>query len=464
MKNRTKVIIITAAVLVVAAGAVVILRSLTTRRDGVSYVTRPAAYADIAASVHETGTVNPVNTVQVGSEVSGTVRTLHADFNDRVKTGEILATLDPTTYQAAVDSSKANLSLAEASLNSAQVTVGKMKALLDLATLTLNRDEPLLKQGLINQNTVDTDRTAVATANQDYLASQASVHVSEAQVAVAKGQLEQAQFNLSKTIIRSPFDGIVMARNVSIGQTVAASLQTPTIFTLATNLTDMQVDTSVDEADVGSVHNGDKAQITVTAYPNVVFDGTVLQVRINPTVVQNVVTYDAVVQVHDASGRLFPGMTAQVTIETGTRAHVLSVPIAAILYRPLGGQAGGSGGGPGGGFGFGAGVVQASGAAPTGAAVAGAPGSTVTVWVLRGARPAPLRVVIGLSDNANMEITGGSLKAGDPLVVAQRRGESSRVASAGSAGQGATGQTTGGGGARANGAGGQAGARGGANE
>lgn len=423
MKNRSKVFITVGAVVVVAVAAVLLVRSLTTRRDGISYVTRPAGYADIAASVHETGTVNPVNQVQVGSEVSGTVRTLHADFNDRVKTGQVLATLDPTTYQAAVDSSKANLSLTQANLNSAQVNVGKMKALLDLANLTLQRDEPLLKQGLINQNQVDTDRTATETAQQDYLASQAAVHVAEAQVSVARGQLEQAQYNLSKTIITSPFDGIVMARNVSIGQTVAASLQTPTIFTLATNLTDMQVDTSVDEADVGSVRQGAKAQITVTAFPNVVFDGTVQQVRVNPTVVQNVVTYDAVVQVHDTSGKLFPGMTAQVTIETGKRAHVLSVPIAAILYRPLSTPASGSAGGPGGGgFGFGAGVVQSSGGGPTGAAVAGAPGSTVTVWVLKGPRPTPVRVVIGLSDSANMEITGGGLQSGDPLVIAQRRG------------------------------------------
>ena len=436
MKNKSKVFITIGAVIVVAVGAFLLVRSLGSRRDGISYVTRPAGYADIASSVHETGTVNPVNEVQVGSEVSGTVRTLHADFNDRVKTGQVLATLDPTTYQAAVDSSKANLALTQASLNSAQVNVGKMKALLDLANLTLQRDEPLLKQGLINQNLVDQDRTATETSRQDYLASQAAVRVAEAQVSVARGQLEQAQYNLSKTIITSPFDGIVMARNVSIGQTVAASLQTPTIFTLATNLTDMQVDTSVDEADVGNVRQGAKAQITVTAFPNVVFDGTVQQVRINPTVVQNVVTYDAVVQVHDTSGRLFPGMTAQVTIETGNRAHVLSVPIAAILYRPLAATQGGGAAGGFGGGGFGAGVVQSSGAAPAGAAVAGAPGSTVTVWVLRGARPTPTRVVIGLSDSANMEITSGNLAAGDPLVIAQRRGGASRPAGAGGQGGG----------------------------
>jgi HlyD family secretion protein len=181
----------------------------------------------------------------------------------------------------------------------------------------------------------------------------------------------------------------------------------------------MQVDTSVDEADVGNVRAGQAAQITVTAFPNVVFSGTVQQVRINPTVVQNVVTYDAVVQVHDSSGRLLPGMTAQVNIEIGKREHVLAVPIAAVLYRPLAAQ-------PGGGFGprggFGAGVVQVSSSAPGSAPVAGAPGSQVTVWLLQDGRPTPLQVVIGLTDGTNIEITSGNLQAGEPIIIAQRRG------------------------------------------
>jgi HlyD family secretion protein len=323
-----------------------------------------------------------------------------------------------------VDSAKANLMLVQASLDSARVNVSKAQAQLNMANLTVQRDEPLVKQGLINQNQLDTDRTVAMTTQQDYLAAQAGVRVAEAQVAVARGQLEQAQFNLSKTVILSPFDGIVMARNVSIGQTVAASLQTPTLFTLSTNLTDMQVDTSVDEADVGNVHEGQAARITVTAYPNVAFSGTVQQVRVNPTVVQNVVTYDAVVQVHDTSGRLLPGMTAQVTIEVGKRQQVLAVPIAAVLYRPITAQpaAGAFGAG-----GFGAGVVQSTGT-PGGAAVAGAPGSQVTIWVLQNDRPSPLPVVIGLTDGKNIEITSDNLHAGDPVIIAQRRGGSGRNA------------------------------------
>ncbi len=428
MKTRTKAMVITGAVVVVAVVALVALRPLFARRDGMHYITRPVGFADISATVNETGTVNPVNTVSVGSEVSGTINYLGADYNSRVKKGQILATLDPTDYKAAVDSAKANLRLAQANLNSAQVNVGKMKALLDMANLTVKRDEPLLKQGLINQNQMDTDNTAAVTANQDYLAAQAAVQVADAQVAVAQGQLDQADYNLSKTVIRSPMDGIVMARNVSVGQTVASSLQTPTLFSLATNLTDMQVDTSVDEADAGSVRQGASAAFTVTAYPNQTFTGTVSQIRVNPIITQNVVTYDAVVTVHDTSARLLPGMTAQVSIDVGNVTHVPAVPISAVLYRPLAAPTGGGGGA----FGFGAGLVQSSGAAPAGQVVAGAPGSQVTVWVLQDGHPAPRRVVIGLSDGKNVQIASGEVQPGDPVIIAQRRGN-------GGAGQGAGG-------------------------
>ncbi len=430
MKTAPKIVIIAGAAVVVVVVAAIALRPLFARGDGVHYVTRPVDYADISATVSETGTVNPVNTVSVGSEVSGTINMLGADYNTRVKKNQILATLDPTDYQAAVDSAKANLRLAQANLNSAKVNVGKMKALLDMANLTAQRDEPLLKQGLINQNQMDTDNTAAITANQDYLASQAAVQVADAQVAVAQGNLDQALYNLSKTVIRSPWDGIVMARNVSIGQTVASSLQTPTLFTLATNLTDMQVDTSVDEADAGGVQQGASAHFTVTAYPNQTFSGTVSQVRVNPIITQNVVTYDAVVVVHDTSGKLLPGMTAQVLIDVGKRSHVPSVPISALLYRPLAAPTGGGAGA----FGFGAGLVQSSGAAPGAQAVAGAPGSQVTVWTVQDNHPAPRRVVIGLSDGKNVEITSGDLRPGDQVIIAQYRGTGRKNASPGSQG------------------------------
>jgi HlyD family secretion protein len=471
-------------VLLVGA-AVVGYQRLTARRARVGYVTRPAGYADITATVNETGTVNPVDQVQVGSQVSGTIATLKVDYNSKVTKGEVLATLDPTTFQAAVEQASAtvaaqqssaaatqsgvaqaqsgvqtagaNLQQAQASLQSTRTNIAKTNSQLALATLTVQRDTMLLKQGFIPQNQMDADQNAAAAAAADARASQDAVRVAQAQaaaatsqvrsaqdqvttaqsqagasqhqVAAAMAQLQQAQYNLSRTVITSPIDGVVMARNVSVGQTVAASLQTPTLFTLATNLTDMQVDTSVDEADVGNVLQGENAHITVTAFPNVVFSGTVQQVRVNPTVVQNVVTYDAVVTVHDSSGRLKPGMTAQVAIDVGKRTHVLAVPIAAVLFRPLAPR--------------GAGAASGGGGQQAGPPVAGAAGSTVTVWVLRTGSPAPVRLVIGLSDGQNIEIVRGALHAGDPVIIATRRGPSGPARPAGG---GAGGGAPGGGG------------------
>ena len=413
MKIRLRTVIISAVGAAVVLGGFFILRALLSTGNDIHYITKAVVFADIASTVNETGIVNPV-----GSEVSGTIRTLTVDFNSKVRKGQILANLDPTTYQAAVDSAKANLTLQQANADNATVNVGKMLAQFDMATLTVQRDEPMITQGLINQNQMDTERTTAESAREDYLGAQAQARVAQAQISVVQGQLHQAQYNLSKTVILSPFDGIVMNRNVSIGQTVAASLQTPTLFTLATNLTDMQVDTSVDEADVGSLRENQSALITVSAFPNVVFSGTVQQVRINPTTVQNVVTYDAVVQVHDTTGRLLPGMTAQVAVQVGKKTHVLIVPIAAVLYRPLAAsKAGSASGGSGGG--------RQSGGAPAALPVAGAPGSKVTIWSLVDGIPAPLQVVIGISDGKNLEITSDGVQEGDEVIVAQRRGGAS---------------------------------------
>jgi HlyD family secretion protein len=472
-----RALLIAMTVGVIVGGIVFAWHLISASSNGMQYVTQPAAFADITASVTETGTVNAINQVSIGSEVSGTIKSISVDFNSIVKAGQVLATLDPTTYQAAENSAQAGLDLAKASLNSAHRTAKKMTELVDMANLTVKRDEDLLNKGLINRNQVDLDRTAAEAAKQDVLVAEAQVQVATSQVKVSLGQLQQSQFSLSKTVILSPYDGVIILRNVSIGQTVAASLQTPTLFTLATSalpttatpevkaaptipdtltkpltkttvsapptalnislapattastdppsieagaggLTDMQVDTSVDEADVGTVKDGASALITVPAFPNVIFPGNVNQVRINPNIIQNVVTYDAVVTVHDTTGRLFPGMTAQVNIITATRTHVLSVPIAAVLYRPLAGKA--SQKTPPSAT-TGAGVAQTGGTtAATG--VAGAPGSKVVVWVLRDSKPASVKVVIGLSDSKNMEITGGALAEGDRLITAEGNG------------------------------------------
>jgi HlyD family secretion protein len=417
-KKSSKVWWIIAVVLLLGVGGFLLLTSFLSGSSAVGYVTVPVSYADISATVTETGIVNPVTQVTVGSEVSGTVKEINADFNSKVTKGQVLAKLDPTTFQSVVDSSQATLRLQQANAESAVVNVGKMRAVYNLATLTMNRDLPLVAKGLIDQNQMDIDRTAAETAKQDWLAAQAQVRVANAQVAVAKGELAQSEFNLSKTVILSPFDGVVMNRNVSIGQTVAASLSTPTLFTLATDLTDMQVDTSVDEADVGSLAADQTATITASAFPNVVFPGTVLQVRINPTTVSNVVTYDAVIKVHDTTGRLLPGMTAQVVIQTAKKSHVLSVPIAAQLYRPL--TTGTTSSGT-------SGAASSSGGTAA-LPVAGAAGSKVTVWKLVDGKPVSQTVVIGLSDGKNLEITDDSLEEGAAVIVSQHKGGSSNQA------------------------------------
>lgn len=475
---------------VLAAGGVVAVRRVSQRRTAVHYITRPVGYADIAASVNETGTVNPVNppgTVQIGTQVSGTINAIYVDYNSKVTKGEVLATLDPTMFQATVDQDRANLLAAQATAAAADSTVQQQQAAMQaaqatlsqdqatlradlaavkgsqatlaLANVTVSRDRQLLQQGFIPQNQLDADATAVQTDTANLSSVQETAAAAQALVNAATSQLrsaqavlqtatvqavaahrqatasaavlQQAEYNLSQTVIKSPIEGIVLARNISVGQTVAASLQTPTLFTLAQNLTDMQVDTSVDEADVGPVQAGQTAQISVTAFPNVTFTGVVHEVQLNPTIVSNVVTYDAVVFVHDPQARLKPGMTAQVTIDVLTRTHVLSVPISTLLYRPLapgaapsaapgggfvpgGAGPGGPGGPPGGPGAPGAGA----GAAP----VAGAPGSRVTVWVLRAGRPVAVPIVIGYSDGQNVEIRSGNLHQGDQIIIAQVRG------------------------------------------
>lgn len=497
--RRTIALVVIAALI---AGGIVVEQRLTQKRMALRYITRPVQYTDISSTVNETGTVNPVDQIQVGTQVSGTVATLGADFNSRVKKGQVLATLDPTSFQAAVEqqsaalaaaqstaaasastfaqsqvavrTAEANYQQSQANLRNAQAVATKARSQLALAQTTVKRDSSLLAQGYIAQSQMDTDQTASQAAQDDYAAAQAAIGVAQAQVAsslsqvrsaqqavqtasaqaaasthqvgAASAQLQQAQYNLTRTVITSPIDGIVMARNVSVGQTVAASLQTPTLFTLASNLKDMQVDTSVDEADVGNVRNGESATITVNAYPNVNFAGTVQQVRVNPTVIQNVVTYDAVVLVHDESGRLLPGMTAQVVINTSTRTHVLAVPLQTLLFRPLQrgsrpttSTSGAPSGGP-----LGGGVFVApggpGGAGAAGAPVAGAPGSTVTVWVLRSGQPSPVRIVIGVSDSRNVEVRSGDLHEGDRVIIAAVRGGRPRQGSGAGGGQNGGGQ------------------------
>jgi HlyD family secretion protein len=444
-----------------------IVRAMNSSGSAPRYLTAPVAYADINASVEESGTVNPVNEVNVGTQVSGTINGLSVDFNSIVRKGQVLATLDPTSLQAAAaqahgtlaaaqsgagaamstasqtqaaaQAATANARQAAANAQSASANLSKARAQLALSDLTVSRDQSLLSQGFISRSQMDTDLAAnranaadvnaaqsallsaqalaaaataqIAAAGDQHAASVQQAAAASAQAQAVQGQVQQADYNLARAVITSPIDGIVVSRNVSIGQTVAASFQTPTLFVIASSLKDMQVDTSVSEADVGQLATGAPAQIAVPAYPNVVFRGTVSQIRVNPTTVQNVVTYDAIVAVHDASARLKPGMTADVTIAVDARKHVLVIPAAALLYRP----ASGSGSSSGGSAGQGGGASSSASSQP----VAGAPGSKVVVWVVRGGKAVSVPIVVGLSDGRNYEVRSGNLKAQDKVITGQ---------------------------------------------
>ena len=456
--------------LVIAAAAIavwIIMGAVNNRASAPRYLTAPVKYGDINATIEETGTVIPVNEVNVGTQVSGTISTLSVDYNSIVHKGETLATLDPTSFEASAAQANATLDAANAnadaaaasaqqsaaSVRSAQATaaqaqanaaaaaaaLGKAQAQAALTHITIARDRDLLAKGYISQSQMDTD-TAADRANtadlqsavaalaaaraqavaaaaqsqataQQHSASSFQADAATAQSQAAAGQAQQAAYNLSKTTITSPIDGIIVSRAVSVGQTVAASFQTPTLFVIASSLKDMEVDVSVSEADVGQLKSGASATITVPAYPNVTFRGTVTQVRVNPNTVQNVVTYDAIVTVHDESARLKPGMTADVSIAVSARKHVLVVPTAALLFKPSA-QASSQSTPSNPGFG----PVNATTAAP---AIAGAPGSAVTLYTLRDGRLNPIQVVIGLTDGRNFEIQSGALSEGDRVVIGQ---------------------------------------------
>jgi HlyD family secretion protein len=445
MKVKNKKPIVFGGIALVLVLVVFLIIHASSSKHDPHYVTAQAKNADINSTIQETGTVNPVDEVDVGTQVSGTISQLFVDYNSIVHKGEVLAKLDPTSFQAAADQANATLAQARAqeaaqvstiSQNAAntqnmidnqqqlEANVKKAQAEYNLSNVTVQRDHQLLAQGYISQSQLDTDVAAnqsnlealnaaeqqekgggaqVTGANATEQVSVSQAAAAQANISVAAAQAEQANYNLTRTVITSPIDGIVVARDVSVGQTVAASLQTPTLFVIASSLKDMEVDVSVDEADVGQLRQGQTALISVPAYPNVVFQGVVKQVRVNPTEVQNVVTYDAVVIVHDEQERLKPGMTANVTIEVVHRPNVLTVPLAALLYRPA--------------------SAQRTGTPP----VAGAPGSHVTVWTLQKKKPVAVPVVIGYSDGSNVEITGGDLKAGDSVITSEIRSSNSHT-------------------------------------
>jgi HlyD family secretion protein len=404
------------ALLAIAAAAVA-WRLRSSRGDtAFKYETAAVDRGRIVAKVTATGTLSALVTVQVGSQVSGTIASLAVDFNSQVKKGQVIATIDPRLFQASVEQARANVAAAQGNLAKAQAQAVDSQR-------QAARQRDLGARKLVAQADVD-------TAQSNAEAAVASVQAAEGSLAQARAALSQAQVNLAYTKIVSPTNGVVISRNVDVGQTVAASLSAPIIFVIAEDLAKMQVDTSVAESDVGRLQAGMPASFTVDAYPNRVFKGTVRQVRNAPQTVQNVVTYDAVVDVANADLALKPGMTATVTFVYADKDDALRVPNAALRFRPPPGMPRASDGQAGAGERAGSRRGAANGAAP-GSPQGGAQGvaqdgprtqpersdGSRVVWVLRNGIPALERVKTGVTDGTTTEVVEGGLSPGDLVVT-----------------------------------------------
>jgi len=418
--TRRRILLVLAAVAVVVAALGLWRWRAGAGQPKFQFDTAKLERGKIVAKVTATGTLSALVTVQVGSQVSGRIAALYADFNSSVKKGQRIAKIDPQLFQAAADQARANLFAAEGNLVKAQVQAAD-------ARRQATRQRELAARKLNAQADLDT-----AVANAD--AADAQVRSAEGSVAQARAALRQAEVNLAYTDIVSPTNGTVISRSVDVGQTVAASLQAPTIFVIAEDLSKMQVDTSVAEADVGRLRPGMAASFTVDAYPSEVFRGVVRQIRNAPQTVQNVVTYDAVIDVDNPDLKLKPGMTANVTFVYAEKDDVLRVPNAALRFRPPpsllassnakgGGAPGRPGanatgpGSPGGG--------RAGGAGPRPGAE---PADRRTIWTLDGERPEAKRIRVGISDGSFTEVVEGEAKAGDVVVTDVSGGPPSGVA------------------------------------
>jgi HlyD family secretion protein len=368
----------------------------------IHYETTKVDHGKIVAKVTATGTLSAIVTVQVGSQVSGRIAALYADFNSPVKKGELIAKIDPQLFDAAVAQARANLVAAQGNLAKAQAQAVD-------AERQYKRNVPLADRKLISQADLDTSQ---ATAD----AAKAGVEAATGAVEQAKAQLHQAEVNLAYTDIVSPTDGVVISRNVDVGQTVAASLQAPTLFLIAEDLRKMQVDTSVAEGDIGKLSAGMPATFTVDAYPHERFSGTIRQVRNAPQTVQNVVTYDAVIDVANPELKLKPGMTANCTFVYAQRDDALRVPNSALRFRPpaglfalLGGQKDAAKGRRAG--------AEAAQRDPDAAETPSAETDRRSVWVLANGRPHRVVIRTGISDGTYTEVLEGDVADGAALIT-----------------------------------------------
>ena len=375
---------ILAVIVVIFAVAFILFRN---RGNAVKYRTEKVTRGDIEAVITATGTVNAVTMVLVGTQVSGTIKNIYVDFNSPVKKGQVIARIDPATFEAQVGQARANLLAAKANLEKAEAAFADSKR-------TMDRNKDLFSRDFIARSELDTSDT-------NYQTAKAQISAAKAQIAQTEAALRYAETNLMYTDIVSPVDGIVVSRNVDAGQTVAASFQTPTLFTIAEDLTKMQIDSSVVEADIGRVNAGQPVEFTVDAYPDTAFKGVVSEVRNAPIVVQNVVTYDAVIKVDNSGLRLKPGMTANVSIIVSTMKGVLRIPNAALRFKPVGQIMGRTGEkGPG-------------------------------VWIIKDGKPELIKVAIGISDGNFTGLIKGDVSEGQELIVESLTKAKTRSSSSG---------------------------------
>jgi HlyD family secretion protein len=409
-----------------------------------AFRTAPVTRGPLTSAVSATGTLNAVITVQVGSQISGQIKELHADFNSVVKKDQLIARIDPDSFEAKVNQAKAQVDAARASVLNQQAVVEKTRADLENARAalaaskantakaqvtvvdsrrTLGRNHDLRLRGLIAQADEDTAQAAYDSAVAQQEASKAqeeaqgsTVRSAEAQLRVAEAMrqnaqaqvvqneaaLRQAQVDLDRTFIRAPVDGVVVGRTVDVGQTVAASLQAPTLFTIAQDLRNMQVDTNVDEADVGRVKVGQTVTFTVDSFPGRTFSGEVVQIRKAPLVVQNVVTYDVVVTAKNPDQRLLPGMTANVRIVIEQKENVMQVPNAALRFRPPGMEP----------------TERERPARPSGPGGRSGGPPSGRVWIVgTDGKPAAVSLQLGIGDGTYTEVAKGEIKEGEHVIV-----------------------------------------------
>jgi HlyD family secretion protein len=373
-------------VIIVALLIVLFVVRRCTSSSASSYQTATVTRGPITQLVTATGTLNPVVNVQVGSQVSGNIAKLFADFNSEVKAGQTVAQIDPMLFQAAVTQAEGDLASSQAALELAKVNAARTQRL------------------FVEKN----------SSQQDVDSAMAALHQAEANVKIKQGALDKAKADLDHCTITSPIDGVVISRSVDVGQTVAASLQAPIIFQIANDLTKMQIDSNVAEADVGAIEVGQDVDFTVDAFPTRTFHGKVVQVRNAPITVQNVVTYDTVIGVENKDLKLKPGMTANVSIIIEHKDNVLELKNAALRFRPPEAaaapkSASAQAGGP-----------PRTGSSPSGQRPTGArePRPERTVYVLSFGRPKPAQIKTGISDGVVTEVTEG-LKEGDQVVTAE---------------------------------------------